>query len=52
MFVQQQEELGDDENVMDLEALKSRTTHTVSWAAAKRCSLFLLFDFFGTDVHM
>lgn len=36
VFVQQQEEPDDDENVMDLDALKSRTTHTVSFAAATK----------------
>lgn len=55
MLVQQQEEPDDDENVMDLEALKSRTTHTVSCAAAiimhfKMQSAFLIF--LVTDVHI
>lgn len=49
-FGQQQEEPDDDENVMNLEALKSRTTHTVSFDAT--LMIFFLFAFFGTDVNM
>lgn len=56
VFVQQQEEPDDDENVMDLEALKSRTTHFVSFAAGpimifKKMLLLLIIFGSGVDIY-